>query len=276
MTILHAFRDRLEELYACSNRRNLVHPDPLSFVHRYNGAGDREVAGFIASCLAYGRVMQIHRSVERILERMGKSPLEYLMASTDAELEEMFGEFVHRFTTGSEIIGTLKGVRGVIEKYGSIEDCMREGMIVKRTAGQSGNTPLLSGLCNLAGEINRPLGGGYNSLVPCPEKGSALKRLNLYLRWMIRKDEVDLGIWESISPVELIVPMDVHMFRISRLLGLTRRKQADMKTAREVTEGFRLISPDDPVKYDFALASLGIQNGTNAQSLEDFLAGNRE
>lgn len=273
MTTLLSFRDRLEELYAASNRRDLVHIDPLSFVHRYENAGDREVIGFIASSLAYGRVAQIQRSVERILECMGEHPLEYLMTTTDTELEETFRDFVHRFTTGREIIGTLRGLREVIDRYGSIEHCMLAGMTGDHQTGRSDDLPVISGLCHLTGEINRPLGGGYNNLVPCPEKGSAVKRLNLYLRWMIRKDEVDLGVWESISPAELIVPLDVHVFRISRLLGLTNRKQADMKTAREITCAFRLISPDDPVKYDFALASLGIKNGTDDRSLADILGG---
>ena len=275
MMVLYAFRDRLEELYAASNRRELVHADPLAFVHRYSDAGNQELVGLIASCLAYGRVLQIRRSVEWILERMGKNPLEYLITTTEKEFEDTFRDFVHRFTTGSEMIGTLIGIRGVIDRYGSIENCMAAGMTGNRRSGRSGDSPVLSGLCRLAEEINHPLGGGYNSLVPWPEKGSAVKRLNLYLRWMVRRDEVDPGVWKSISPVELIVPLDIHMFRISRLLGLTDRKQADMKTAREVTDGFRLISPDDPVKYDFALASLGIQNGTGERSLSDILEKER-
>jgi uncharacterized protein (TIGR02757 family) len=271
MTKLHTFRDRLEELYDASNRRDLVHTDPLSFVHRCRDAGDQEIVGFIASSLAYGRVAQIQRSVERVLERMGERPLEYLMTTTERELEETFSDFVHRFTTGRELIATLMGLRGVIDTYGSIERCMVDGMTGHHRAKRLNNTPILSGLCHLAGEINRPLGGGYNSLVACPEKGSAVKRLNLYLRWMVRKDEVDLGVWKSISPAELIVPLDVHILRISRLLGLTNRKQGDMKTAREITCAFRLISPDDPVKYDFALASLGIRSGTDDRSLADIL-----
>ncbi|MBN1883044.1 MAG: TIGR02757 family protein [Deltaproteobacteria bacterium] len=273
--MIFTLRDRLEELYTASNRRDLIHPDPLSFVHRYTDAGDREVAGFIASCLAYGRVVQIHKSVERVIGRMGENPLEYLMTTAERDLEETFRDVVHRFTTGQEIIGTLMGIRGVIDRYGSIERCVLAGMTESRRA-RSGDAPIISGLCRLAGEVNRPLGGGYNSLVPCPEKGSAVKRLNLYLRWMVRKDEVDPGVWESISPAELIVPLDVHMFRISRLLGLTRRKQADMKTAREVTDGFRLIAQDDPVKYDFALASLGIRFGMDIHSLVNVLNGNRK
>lgn len=274
MTTLLSLRDRLEELYAASNRRDLVHTDPLSFVHRYENAGNREVTGFVASSLAYGRVAQIQRSVEWVLERMGEHPLEYLMMTTDTELEETFRDFVHRFTTGSEIIGTLRGLREVIDRYGSIERCMLAGMTGNHQTGRSDDFPVISGLCHLTEEINRSLGGGgYNSLVPCPEKGSAVKRLNLYLRWMVRKDEVDLGVWKSISPAELIMPLDVHIFRISRLLGLTNRKQADMKTAREITCAFRLISPDDPVKYDFALASLGIKNGTDDRSLADILDG---
>jgi len=275
MTLLHLYRDRLDELYAASNRRDLVSPDPLSFVHRYRDAGDREVTGFIASSLAYGRVGQIHRSVEGVIGRMGMSPYKYLMTATDTELEETFGDFVHRFTTARELIGTLTGLRGVIDRYGSVQQCMLAGMTEAGRSGGANGEPVISGLCHFAREVNRPLGGGYNSLVPCPEKGSAIKRLNLYLRWMVRKDEVDLGVWKSISPSELIIPLDVHLFRISRLLGMTKRNQANMKTACEVTDGFRLISPDDPVKYDFALASLGIRNGTDTDSLNDILSCNR-
>jgi len=271
MKTLFIFRDRLEELYAASNRQECVSHDPLSFVHRYTDDGDREVAGFIASSLAYGRVMQIHRSVESVLNPMGESPRAYLMTVTDRELEETFRSYVHRFTTGQELIGTLRGLRNVIGRYGSIEGCVLAGMTGSDPTDRGEIPPVISGLCGLAREVQHPLGGGYNSLVPCPEKGSAVKRLNLYLRWMIRKDCVDLGVWKSISPAELIVPLDIHMFRISRLLGLTQRNQSDMKTAREVTDGFRLIAPNDPVRYDFALASLGIQKGTEARSIEDIL-----
>ncbi len=241
----------LEQLYTAYNRRCYVEPDPLQFLYGYEDIRNREIVGLIAASLAYGRVAQILRSVRAVLDTMGKSPRRYVESADRRRLERDFRGFKHRFTTDRELVRLLTGVKRVIDHYGSLNDCFLAYM----SGGASDIRPGLTGLANRLNGNN----GGYNSLIACPAKGSACKRHFLFLRWMVRRDEVDPGGWTDISPADLIVPLDTHMHAITRVLGLTGRRQADMTAAREVTAAFKRFSPDDPVRYDFALTRLGIR-----------------
>lgn len=248
-------QEKLNHLYAQYNRRDYVHPDPLEFLYHYDQIRDREIAGLIASSLAYGKVARILISVSRVLDVMGPSPFEYLSSTPERDIFRHFESFVHRFARGENISALLIGIKHTLADYGSLYNCFAKG----GTASDGTIVPALSffaGTLNSASEKSVP-----GHLMPCPEKGSACKRLNLYLRWMVRCDDVDPGGWEAIPTSMLIVPLDVHMFRISRELGLTGRRQADLKTAIEVTEGFRQWFPEDPVRCDFALTRFGIRNG---------------
>ena len=246
-----ALGEGLEELYRRYNRRCHVGSDPVGFLYRYPDPRDREIIGLIASSLAYGRVAQIHRSITRALGEL-PSPAAFLSEAGRRLLLETFGDFRHRFTTGDEFASLLFGIGRVVERYGSLEECFARGL--------SGGT-VVAALGEFVRELREAAGGGIGFLLPEPERGSACKRLNLYLRWMVRCDEVDPGGWEAVSPGNLLVPLDTHMFRICSRLGLTRRKRADMKAAVEITRAFAEIAPDDPVKYDFALTRLGINGG---------------
>lgn len=244
-------KTHLDRLYASYNSREWVHPDPLEYLYHYPDLQDREVVGLIASSLAYGRVAQILKSVSAVLKKMGPSPHLFLRSSTPAYLKSTFHDFKHRFTTADELVEMLLGIKTVIEQHGSLYECFLSGF------NHNDNT-VLPGLSSLVGELARGFNGHYNSLLPLPQKGSACKRLNLFLRWMVRQDRVDPGGWQDVSPEKLIVPLDTHMHRFSILLRLTRRKNADMRTAEEITGAFRKIAPQDPVRYDFALTRLGI------------------
>jgi uncharacterized protein (TIGR02757 family) len=244
----------LERLYEVYNGREWVHPDPLEYLYAYPELRDREVAGLIAASLAYGRVMQILKSVGWVLKRLGPSPHAFLLRTDPVELQSLCAGFVHRFTTESELFDLLEGVRRLLEGYGSIRNCFV--MFFK-----SGDGDMLSALSGLVRTIKAPSGGRWSSLLPCPEKGSACKRLHLFLRWMVREDRVDPGGWSEVPPSQLMVPLDTHMHRIGLTLGLTKRKAGDLRTAMEITDAFRRIRPEDPVRYDFALTRLGIRRG---------------
>ncbi len=246
------YRLVFERLYETLNRPEFVHPDPVEFLHRYDDVRDREVVGLIASSLAYGRVSQILKSVASLLAVMGVHPARFVM-DTDREcLNATFRGFRHRFTTADELILTLLGTRDLIRSYGSLEEAFASGI--------SRNDPTVTGaLCRFAEGLNRPFGGGCNSLIPHHEKKSSMKRLNLFLRWMVRNDRVDPGGWSRVSPASLVVPLDTHLFRMARGFGFTEKKSAGLAAALEITERFREISPDDPVKYDFALTRFGIR-----------------
>ena len=251
---------QLDHLYGVYNARKWVHPDPLEFLYDYPNLQDREVVGLIASSLAYGRVTQILKSVSGVLKKMGPSPCRFLEASTPASLRMAFGNFKHRFTGGEDLVMMLLGIKRTIERYGSIYSCFLSGL-------NHDDKTILPAVSFLVKELRTPLNGGSNTLLPLPEKGSACKRLNLFLRWMVREDQVDPGGWHRVNPNQLIVPLDTHMHRICARLNMTSRKNADMCTALEITRMFGKMEPTDPVRYDFALTRLGIRKDADLGQL---------
>ncbi len=259
----------LERLYDQFNHRQLISPDPLELVLRYDSVADREIAALIASSLAYGRVAQIVNSASIVLDEMA-SPSRFLRRSSGQSLRSLFEGFKHRFTTGTELSSMLVGIKNAVSDYGALYLCFK--------AGINPHDPDISrALCRFASRLHEASNSGCGTLIPRPENGSACKRLNLFLKWMVRRDRVDPGGWDGIDKSKLTLPLDTHIHRIGRLFGMTERKQADMKTAREITEGFRQIAPEDPTKYDFALTRLGMKYGAGIadyfrdRSAEDIL-----
>jgi uncharacterized protein (TIGR02757 family) len=176
-------------------------------------------------------------------------------------LREAFGGFRHRFATGEQLAALLLGAKRLVERHGSLHACFAAHLA-------DGAETVAPALAAFADELRAAAGGLDAHLLPCPSRGSACKRLNLFLRWMVRRDAVDPGGWGGVSPAQLIVPLDVHMHRICRTLGLTARRQADGRAAEEITRAFRRFASDDPVRYDFALTRLGIRGDSD---LDGFL-----
>jgi uncharacterized protein (TIGR02757 family) len=252
-----ALKRRLEALYCAYNRREYVHPDPLELLYSYEKPRDQEIVGLLAASLAYGRVTQILASIRKVLGGIGtaggESARAFLKHAEPNEIFGLFDSFRHRFTTGREISSLLVGIKRAIESKGSLEQLFVAGL------GGSDDS-ILPALAAFVERL-RILAGGAQacaSLLSSPVDGSACKRLNLFLRWMVRRDAVDPGPWTAVSPALLIVPLDTHLFRIARRMGLTARRQPDLKTAVEVTQAFARLCPEDPVRYDFALTRLGI------------------
>lgn len=243
---------KLEELYSCYNRRKYVHPDPLEFLYNYDDIRDREVAAVIASSLAYGRVAQILKSVSIVLDKIAPSPFDFLLNVSKKDLLDCFKGFRHRVTTGEEMSCMLLAVKKMLAEDGSLLNAFASGYKIS-------DVNILPALSSFAERLVSGSGGQKNSLIPRPDKGSACKRLILFLRWMVRKDRVDPGGWDLIPPSKLIIPLDTHMYNICSGLEMTCRKQADMRTAIEITSAFKKIIPEDPVKYDFSLTRLGIR-----------------
>ncbi|MBD3348811.1 MAG: TIGR02757 family protein [Candidatus Eisenbacteria bacterium] len=253
-------REELESIYGALNRREYVHPDPLEFLYRYDDPLDREVAGMVAASLAYGRVRQILASVEKALGVLGASPAGFLADATPERLDDLYSGFKHRFTTGDELARLLASVGAVQRSHGSL------GAGFADLIGPRDET-VVPALERFAGTLRGDMWCGNSSVLPAPEKGSACKRLHLFLRWMVRQDEVDPGGWADVPASKLVVPLDTHMHRISRALGFTARAQADLRTALEITRAFHEFAPDDPVKYDFALTRLGIRDDVTLESV---------
>ena len=259
---LRQYPEMLERLYGELNRRRYVHPDPLEFLYDNESAADREVVALVASSLAYGRVKQILRSVSAVLAKLGPRPARRLADTTPSQLKRSLAGFRHRFNSGENVAAMLLGAKRVIGRHGSLEACFREGL-------RPGDQTVLPALWGFVGSITEAAGPNCGHLLPDPARGSSCKRLNLMLRWLVRRDDVDPGGWSAVGPERLIVPLDTHMHRIALALGMTTRKTPDIRTALEVTAAFRRISPADPVRYDFALTRLGIRDEMDAGSFID-------
>lgn len=251
-------RNVLEKLYDKYNHRELIKPDPLQFVYHYSRPADMEIAGLLAAALAYGRVQQIEKSLNDLFGRMGTSPYAFAM-NFDKAGQQKLDSFKHRFTTGRDISDLLSVLKKLLRHKGSIEKHFLSGY----NKCDENILPALSRFCDSLYEIyseqnDRKVSKGMKYLLASPVRGSACKRLNLFLRWMVRDDDVDTGLWKHVDKAKLIVPIDVHMGRLCRVLGFHDRKVISLSTAVKITECFAEIEPADPVKYDFALSRIGI------------------
>lgn len=255
----------LEKLYVRYNHRRLIKPDPLQFVYHYSSREDMEIVALLSAVLAYGRVRQIEKSLTSLFARMGNSPFDFVM-NFDERARAGLKNFKHRFTTGDSISDLLALLKIVIGRAGTIEGFFVQGY----DATNKNIIPALSNFCSSMLRIyvetfNRKPGRGLRYLLTNPTDRSACKRLNLFLRWMVRDDDIDTGLWKSIDKAKLIVPVDVHMARLCRILKLYNRKTVSLASAVEITESFATIQSDDPVKYDFALSRIGIVEDCNGK-----------
>lgn len=245
----------LERLYAAYNNAAYIGTDPVQYVHRYPDPADRELVGLLAANLAYGNVKAVHASIERVLDRLGPRPASTVVDASPRELRERMDGFVHRWTRGEAMAACLHAAGRMIRERGSL------GAAYAQCLAKAGGEPrqaLAAWSCLFRGD-GAAVG---KALIADAGKTSACKRLHLYLRWMVRKDAIDPGGWDGVSPSGLLLPVDVHMHRIGRWLGFTRRKTADAATVEEITRGFRKLRPDDPCRYDFALTRLGMAGVT--------------
>lgn len=254
---------QLDRLYKTFDMA-FLETDPLEFVHRFSKPEDQEIVGLISSSLAYGRVEGIRRSVEKVLAVTGGEPHAFTMAFKPGRDAKAFDGFVHRFTRGSDISCLIYFAKQMIEECGSIGGFFLKGY---RSGCENIKEALAAFTENALSLDSAPVYGtrtlrkeaGVRFFFPTPEDGSACKRLNLYLRWMVRRgDGLDFGLWKEVDPAHLIIPLDTHIARISRNLGLTARANPGWKMAEEITGKLKRLDPADPVKYDFALCRLGI------------------
>jgi uncharacterized protein (TIGR02757 family) len=248
-------RVRLDELVSTFDLSTIA-PDPLEVVRGYDDPLDREVAGIIAAAFAYGRADIVVRNVSSLLAKTGASPHRYLAVEFDpAEAKLRFDGFSHRFHKTRDLVALLTSLSGAIREHGSLGRLFASVHDARdRDIGPS-LTRFASALRAYAGR--RPP-GSLRFLVSSPEDGSACKRMNLFLRWMVRRTSPDLGQWAFVDPSQLVMPIDTHVHRISTFLGLNRRKAADWKTARDLTDVLATFDPGDPVRYDFAICGLGV------------------
>ena len=262
-----AVRDRrlassLDRLYHDYNRDDSA-TDPVHLVRPFSDPADREIAGFCAAALAFGRVASVIASIQTLFRIMGPNPAAYVRSFDPAAPHPELRAMVHRWTRGVDLAALLWILRQMVDQAGSVERFFASGL--EAEGGDIG--PALDRFSQraLALDMRRVYGRvpkrpGVCYFFPRPSAGSACKRLNLYLRWMARKDEVDLGVWTALDPARLIVPLDTHVIRLGRCLRLTRYTSPGWKMAADITASLRRLDPSDPIRFDFSLCHVGMMN----------------
>jgi len=252
----------LDRLYSDYNREESA-SDPVHRVRPFAEREDREIAGFCAAALAFGRVASVLNTIDTLFRIMGPRPAEYVRRFDPRKRHPELRAMVHRWTRGEDIAALLWILRQMLERSGSIEAFFLEGD-PGDTADVSDALDSLSTRA-LALDIRRAYGRvpkrpGVCYFFPRPSTGSACKRLNLFLRWMVRRDEVDLGVWTRVSASRLIVPLDTHVIRLGRCLRLTRYTSPGWRMAADITSSLRALDPADPVRFDFSICHVGMMN----------------
>lgn len=261
----------LEQLYASRSQQHLAN-DPLSFCHRYHNPADQEVAALVAAVFAYGSVKVIKGSLSRIFSIMGDSPAGFVDGFDPKRDRQLCAGFKHRFNDADDLAALFWAIRLMRQQQGSIERFFCQFHAEDAATVEQA----LNGFCAavitfdyrpIFGSAALPPESSFRFLFPSPSGGSACKRLCMFLRWVVRTaDGIDLGLWQQVRPAQLVIPVDRHIERISRMLGLTSRRTPDWRMACEITAALRQFDPLDPVKYDFSICHLGISEGCNGTS----------
>jgi len=270
---LHQLSIPLERLYENFNSATGV-ADPVRVVRRYTEPIDQEVVAFCAAALAFGRVGSVLSSVEALLTVLGSHPAAFVKNFNLVRDAKLLRPLVHRWIRGIDLTALIWIVKTMLLEAGSIERYFLNGQDVSGVdvgpaLNDFASRALAVDLDPVYGHAARRRKVEY--FFPRPEHGSACKRLNLFLRWMVRRDSVDLGIWSGLPASKLVIPLDAHVIRVGRCLGLTRYRTPGWRMAVEITESLRRLDPHDPVRYDFSLCHLGMMDacGFNREHLDD-------
>lgn len=245
----------LENLHDKYNTVDFIELDPVSIPHRFTTREDREISGFLAATIAWGNRKMIVRNASRLMELMDDAPYDFVMNANEKELNEL-KTFVHRTFNGEDCVTFIHGLRQIYSDHG--------GIGVYFTEDYARNNDLRIAISNFRKTFfNIEHEHRAMKHLSSIDKGAACKRLNMYLRWMVRRDDrgVDFGLWEGIPMSALYLPLDVHSGNVSRQLGMLTRKQDDWKAVEEVMAELRAADPNDPVKYDYALFGAGVMKG---------------
>lgn len=254
-------RPCLDAFFARTPWRQRLEFDPVSFPHRYTSARDIEVAALLSASLAYGRADLFRPKLESLFSRMGPSPAAFVSALDVEGAAALLRGFVYRFNVGADLAVLLLGMGQVLRERGSLEAAFVAALQEQGDLHGALGAFIAELRAVDMGPIRKALGPerGLHHLLPHPLGPGAAKRLNLFLRWMVRgPDSVDFGIWTRVPKSVLMIPLDTHVSRMARNLGLTRRRDLGWRTAQEVTASLRRLDPEDPVKFDFPLCHYGM------------------
>ena len=248
-------KNKLDELAKEYETEDFIESDPVKFIHYFEDKKDIEIAGFLASMFAYGNRKAFIPKLEKLFDIMDKRPLEYILnfSATNTDLTE----FDYRFSKGCDI----KEILLIMNKLYKDDKSSLEALFEYGWNTHKNVKGMLITVCDyFYSNVKNKVTKGFYHLIPDAHKNSALKRMNMFLRWMVRDGVVDKGIWTFMSKSELIIPLDVHVGRLSVKTGLIDKSLGDFKTAQKITEALKLFDKNDPIKYDFALFGYGINN----------------
>lgn len=250
-------RALLNEKYEEFNRPEFIENDPISIPHEYSRKEDIEISAFLSATIAWGRRSMIIRNARRLMELMDHAPLDFVMGANEEELLPL-SSFVHRTFQGEDCRAFILGIREVYQHHGGLESIFTNAISRK---DENVFSAIVSARNLLSQRPDFP--SRTHKHLANPAKGSSAKRINMFLRWMVRDDRrgVDFGLWKGIEKRQLICPLDVHTGNVGRKLGLLERKQNDWKAAAELTNNLASFCAEDPVKYDFSLFGLGVIDG---------------
>lgn len=245
---LKEFLDQKVEQY---NTTAFIEPDPVSIPHLFTEKEDQEIAGFLAATIAWGNRKSILKNAHRMMDLLGQAPYDFVMNHTDGDLVAL-EPFVHRTFNGTDFKTFIRGLKHIYGQHGGLHG------VFSRYQTMESLQPAITKLREVFFQVEH-LPRTQKHLAS-PARGSAAKRINMFLRWMVRKDQagVDFGLWKDISPSKLSCPLDVHSGTVARKLGLLERKQNDARAVVELDTALRSLDSLDPVKYDFALFGLGV------------------
>ncbi|MBL7980351.1 MAG: TIGR02757 family protein [Flavobacteriales bacterium] len=251
---IHELKSLLDAAYERHARPDFSADDPIQVPRSFSARADAEVIGFLTATIAWGQRKTIITNAWKLVQLMDEAPHDFVMNASPTELRRLEG-FVHRTFNSDDLLHFVKGLRHVYVTFGGLEDAFLED-------GHTG--PMDQAIHRFKQRFFEPRHQQRTQKhVADPAKGSNAKRINMYLRWMVRPNDrgVDLGLWKRIKPADLMVPLDVHTGRVGRELGLLRRTQDDWKAVEELTATLRRFDPVDPVKYDIALFGMGVEAG---------------
>ena len=254
MKINQDIKDFLYEKVIQYNQVDFIAPDPISIPHQFSLKEDIEIAGFLAATIAWGNRKMIVKNANKMVQLMGNSPFDFIMEHNDVQLQRLEG-FVHRTFNATDFNYFIKALQNIYQNHIGLEN------VFSKNVTKDSIQPAIHEFKNVFFSIPHP--ARTQKHVSDPFKGSAAKKINMYLRWLVRNDNagVDFGLWKTINPAILSCPLDVHSGNVARKLGLLIRKQNDAKAVIELDNSLRLLDPKDPVKYDFALFGLGVFEG---------------
>lgn len=248
-------KSKLENLAQKYEITEFIKDDPIQFPHRFNDPKDIEIAAFLASIFAYGNRKVFIKKLDELFEIMQNKPYEFVLNFNPEKIKG----FNYRFAKDFDIIEVFWILSKLYNDEKSLRELFEYGYKIDGSI-----LTTFQVLCDyFYSNVQNEVGMGFYHLIPCPKNGGAVKRMNMFLRWMVRKPPVDLGVWDFIQPSELLIPLDVHVARISREMGLLKRSSNDFKAVLELTQTLKKFDPNDPVKFDFAMFGLGVSEASN-------------